>query len=72
MIKSIKEEKPNLLASLGKNDIKQKWKVIKSITDGDRNKEDPAKEIDSEGWKAYFQKLCNSNQMNDSLPKRGK
>ena len=44
------------------------------MTDGDRNKEDPAREIDLERWKEYFQKLYNSNQINDSLPKsfRGK
>ena len=42
--RNFKEEKLNLLASLGNNDIKQKWKIIKSITDGDRNKEDPARE----------------------------
>ena len=73
MIKSkkrnFKEEKLNLLANLGNNDIKQKWKIIKSITDGDRNKEDPAREIDLERWKTYFHKLYNSNQTNDSLPK---
>ena len=46
--RNFKEEKLNLLASLGNNDIKQKWKIIKSITDGDRNKEDPAREIDLE------------------------
>ena len=44
----VKEKKLNLLGSLGNNDIKQKWKIIKSITDGDRNKEDPAREIDLE------------------------
>ena len=33
--RNFKEEKLNLLASLGNNDIKQKWKIIKSITDGD-------------------------------------
>ena len=31
--------------------------------------EDPAREIDLERWKEYFQKLYNSNQINDSLPK---
>ena len=57
------------MESLGNNDIKQKWKIIKSINDGDRNKEDPVREIDLERWKEYFQKLYNSNQINDSLPK---
>ena len=67
--RNFKEEKLNLLTSLGNNDIKQKWKIIKSITDGDRNKEDPVREIDLERWKEYFQKLYNSTQINDSLPK---
>ena len=66
---NFKEEKISLLANLDNNDMKQKWKIIKSITDGDRNKEDPAREIDLERWKEYFQKLYNSNQINDSLPK---
>ena len=49
--------------------MKQKWKIIKSITNGDRNKEDPAREIDLERWKAYFRKLYNNNQTNNSLSK---
>ena len=52
--RNFKEEKLNLLAILGNNDIKQKWKIIKSITDGDRNKENPARKIDLERWKEYF------------------
>ena len=67
--RNFKEEKLNLLASLGNNDTKQKWKIIKSITDGNRNKEDPGMEIDLERWKEYFQKLYNSNHINDNLPK---
>ena len=31
--------------------------------------EDPTREIDLERWKAYFQKLYNSNQTNDGLTK---
>ena len=63
------EEKLKLSASIGNNDIKHKWKIIKSITDADSNKEDPAKEIDLKRWKAYFQNLYNSNVTNDNLPK---
>ena len=63
------EEKLKLLASIGSNDMKQKWKIIKSITDADSNKEDPAKEIDLKRWKDYFQNLYNSNETNDNLPK---
>ena len=44
--RNIKEEKLKLLASMRNNDIKQKWKIIKSITDADSNKEDLVKEID--------------------------
>ena len=64
-----KEEKLKLLASIGNNDMKHKWKIIKSITDADSNKEDPAKEIDLKRWKDYFQNLYNSNVTNDNLPK---
>ena len=49
--------------------MKHKWKIIKSITDADSNKEDPAKEIDLKRWKDYFQNLYNSNATNDNLPK---
>ena len=63
-----KEEKLKLLASIGNNDIKQKWKIIKPITDADSNKEDPAKEIDLKRWKDYFQNLYNCNETNDNLP----
>ena len=48
--------------------MKQKWKIIKSITDADNNKEDPAKEIDLKRWKDYFQNLYNSNETNDNFP----
>ena len=43
---NFKEEKLKLLASIGNNDMKHKWKIIKSITHADSNKEDPVKEID--------------------------
>ena len=66
--RNFKEENLKLLASIGNNDIKQKWKIIKSITDADSNKEDPYKEIDLERWKDYFQNLYNSNETNDNLP----
>ena len=33
-----------------------------TITDSDSNKEDPAKEIDLERWKDYFQNLYNTNE----------
>ena len=49
--------------------MKQKLKIIKLISDGDRNKEDPSRQIDLERWKAYFQKLYNRNQTKDNLPK---
>ena len=49
--------------------MKQKRKIIKSITDADSNKEDPAKEIDLKRWKDYFQNLYNSNETNDNFPK---
>ena len=64
-----REEKLKLLASIGNNDMKQKWEIIKSITDADSNKEDPAKEKDLKRWKDYFQDLYNSNETNDNLPK---
>ena len=67
-----KEEKLKLLSSIGNNNMKQKWKIIKSITDADSNKEDPAKEIDLKRWKDYFQNLYNSSEItfqNDNLPK---
>ena len=67
--RNCKEEKLKLLASIGNNDMKLKWKIIKSITDADTNKEDPAKEIDLKRWKDYFQNLYNSNVTNDNLPK---
>ena len=67
--RNFKEEKLKLLASIGNNDMKHKWKIIKSITDADSNKEDPAKEIDLRRWKDYFQNLYNSNVTNDNLPK---
>ena len=67
--RNFKEEKLKLLASIGNNDMKLKWKIIKSITDADTNKEDPAKEIDLKRWKDYFQNLYNSNVTNDNLPK---
>ena len=67
--RNFKEEKLKLLASVGNNDMKHKWKIIKSITDADSNKEDPAKEIDLKRWKDYFQSLYNSNATNDNLPK---
>ena len=41
--RNFKEEKLKLLASIGNNYMKLKWKMIKSITDADTNKEDPAK-----------------------------
>ena len=47
---------------------KQKWKIIKSITDANSNKEDPAKEIDLKRWKDYLQNLYNSNETNDKNP----
>ena len=33
--RNFKEKKLNLLASLSNHDIKQKWKIIKSIIDSD-------------------------------------
>ena len=66
---NFKEEKLKLLASIGNNDMKHKWKIIKSITHADSNKEDPVKEIDLKRWKDYFQNLYNSNVTNDNLPK---
>ena len=67
--RNCKEEKLKLLANIGNNDMKLKWKIIKSITDADTNKEDPAKEIDLKRWKDYFQNLYNSHVTNDNLPK---
>ena len=66
--RNTKEEKLKLLLSIGNNDIKQKWKIIKSITDANSNKEDPAKEIDLKRWKDYLQNLYNSNETNDKNP----
>ena len=52
--RNFKEEKLKLLASTGNNDMKHKWKIIKSITDADSRKEDPAKKIDLKRGKIIF------------------
>ena len=54
---------------LNKN-IKQKWQIIKSITDPDKNKFDPASEISLERWYKYFLKLYHDNQINGELLKQ--
>ena len=61
--RNFKEEKLKSIASLGQDDIKQKWQISKSITDPDKNKVDPVSEINLGRWHKYFHKLYNNNQM---------
>ena len=68
--RNFKEEKLKSIASLGQDDIKQKWKIIKSITDPDKNKVDLAIEISLGRWHKYFHKLYNNNQVDGELPKQ--
>ena len=44
--------------------------IIKSITDPDKNKFDPASEISLGRWQNYFYKLYNNNQIDGELPKQ--
>ena len=70
MIKLKKRNLKESIASLGQDDIKQKWQIIKSITDPDKIKVGPAGEISLERWYQYFYKLYNNNQMDGKVPKQ--
>ena len=68
--RNFKEEKLKSITSLGQDDVKQKWQIIKSIPDPDKNKVDPASEINLGRWHKYFHTLYNNNQMDGELPKQ--
>ena len=67
--RSFKENKLKLIRDLGHTDRSQKWQILKSLTEGEEIKDDPAQEINLDRWKQYFQELYNNSQRDDNLPK---
>ncbi len=63
-----KEKKLKKLDELKSSEIKERWKIIKSFSDENKDQNDPSEEISSESWINFYRKLgFNENHYEDTV-----